>query len=162
MEGGLAGNLPAKAKGMVTIGRDSCDRLIRLIGDLLDLSKFEAGKMPLEFKNVNAKSLVSKAASEFKSTASNDNVHIAEEVDEDCVVFADGDRIMQVLVNLISNALKFSPENSTITISAKHCDGDRVRFAVKDEAREFPNNRRVSCFKNFSNCTTPQQLEARG
>ena len=162
MEGGLAGNLPAKAKGMVTIGRDSCDRLIRLIGELLDLSKFEAGKMPLDCKYFDAKTLVARAASEFKGTASNAKVQIVQEVDEGCTVFGDNDRLMQVLVNLLSNALKFSPEGSTITISARHAANDRMRFSIKDQGPGIAKHNLDKLFQKFNQVHSSAAVEGTG
>ncbi len=162
MEGGLVGNLPEKAKGMVTIGRDSCDRLIRLIGDLLDLSKFEAGKMPLTLKEVQAKSLVARAASECEGTAANAKVKLLEECDEDCLILADGDRILQVLVNLLSNALKFSPEGSTVTIRAKQFGEHRMRFSVKDQGPGIAKNDLEKLFQKFQQLQNSANAEGTG
>ncbi|MCC7531366.1 MAG: HAMP domain-containing histidine kinase, partial [Candidatus Melainabacteria bacterium] len=162
MEGGLVGNLPEKAKGMVTIGRDSCDRLIRLIGDLLDLSKFEAGKMPLALKAVQAKSLVSRAASECEGTAANAQVKLLEECDEDCLILADGDRILQVLVNLLSNAFKFSPEGSTVTIRARQFGENRMRFSVKDQGPGIAKNDLEKLFQKFQQLHNSANAEGTG
>lgn len=162
MEGGLAGNLPAKAKGMVTIGRDSCDRLIRLIGDLLDLSKFEAGKMPLDLARLDAKDLISRVAGEFKGNAANLHVRIAEETEDNCMVLADSDRIIQVLTNFLSNALKFSPEGSTITLTAKHSTNDHIRFTVKDQGPGIAKHNISKLFQKFQQVHNSGATEGTG
>lgn len=133
IEGGVAGELPPKAKDLVRIARTNTDRLVRLINDILDLDKMEAGRVTLKRTPVDTWPVVDEVLGQMHGYAEQASVRV-EVVDRDpgCPpVHADRDRLVQVLTNLLSNAIKFSPENGCVEVRAAARQG-RVRFSVTD------------------------------
>lgn len=162
LDDGIIDFTSTDAVEMVSVGRTSCDRLIRLINDLLDLSKFEAGKMPLDIRNATVNSLVRIAASECKSLAAKRSVQIVEDDVQPYLVRVDQDKIVQVLINLVSNALKFSPENGTVTLSARPAELDKIRFEIKDEGPGLTPEQISSLFQKFHQVETSSESSEKG
>jgi PAS domain S-box-containing protein len=108
MEGGIVGEIPAEALELVTIARVSCDRLIRLINDILDLRKIEAGKLELKLESLDSETMVRATADSLRTMCEEYGVSIAVHVDDRRPVKGDHDRVVQILTNLVSNAVKFS------------------------------------------------------
>jgi CheY-like chemotaxis protein/two-component sensor histidine kinase len=117
---------------LLHISLKNADRLIRLINDLLDISRLELGKIELTFANVPIASLVDEAVAGLRSYAAARDITIAADVDADVPALeGDRDRLIQVLTNLISNAVKFSPTRGRVLVHAtRHDDG--VAIAVRD------------------------------
>lgn len=133
IEGGVAGELPAKARNLVHIARTNTDRLVRLINDILDLDKMEAGQVTLQRAPVETGAMLDEVIGQMHGYAQQASVRV-ELVDRDpqCPpVHGDRDRLVQVLTNLISNAIKFSPEGGRVEVRAAASQG-RVRFSVTD------------------------------
>ncbi|HXC26120.1 MAG TPA: PAS domain S-box protein [Gemmatimonadaceae bacterium] len=112
------------------------DRMLRLVNDLLDLERIESGTVRLVHTSVEAGALLHHAAEATLPVAEAAGVRL---IVTPCTgrVWADVDRLMQVLTNLIANAVKFSPTESTVTLSATVHDA-AVRFAIRDEGRGIP------------------------
>src|SRR4030042_1888784 len=103
------------------------NRLTNILNDLLNLSKIESGKVGLKFEDVALKSLIELTASSLRPQADGTSIAIEEEVPEDLpAAFADKDKIEQVLVNLIGNAIKFTPERGKIIVLAKTFSEERA------------------------------------
>jgi PAS domain S-box-containing protein len=135
LEGGVAGELPAKARELVRIARNNSDRLIRLINDILDLDKVEAGRLELHREVIDVGSLVEAVAVEMSGFAQQAGVAVDVEVRPCPPIHGDRDRLAQVLVNLVSNAIKFSPEGDRVVLRAHPTLGTgrgRVRLSVTD------------------------------
>ncbi|MCX4246662.1 sensor histidine kinase [Paraliomyxa miuraensis] len=131
LEGGVAGELPPKARDLVRIARTNSDRLIRLINDILDLDKMEAGHLVLDREVVELGPLVDAVVAEMSGFAQQAGVAVVVETEPSPPVHGDRDRLAQVLVNLISNAIKFSPEGERVTLRVQPGHG-RVRLSVVD------------------------------
>lgn len=123
------------------------DRLNRLIDDLLDLEKLEAGKMELELKPTRISSILTLAFEAVRGVAEKKNIEIVIPKDEH-EVNMDGERIIQVLVNLLSNAVKFSPEGSTIKVGAE-LTAEHLKFSVKDSGNGLPEGAEKTLFSRF-------------
>lgn len=123
------------------------DRLNRLIDDLLDLEKLEAGKMELELKPTRVSSLLTLAYEAVRGIAEKKNIEI-EIPKEEREINMDCERMIQVLVNLLSNAVKFSPEGSTITISSQ-IDNNSLRISVQDRGPGLPEGAEKTLFSRF-------------
>lgn len=123
------------------------DRLNRLIDDLLDLEKLEAGKMELELKPVRVGSIITLALEAVRGVAEKKNIEIEIPKDEN-EVNMDGERIIQVLVNLLSNAVKFSPEGSVVTVSSELTD-TALKVSVKDRGSGLPEGAEKTLFSRF-------------
>ncbi len=117
---------------LLHISLKNADRLIRLINDLLDISRLELGKIELTFANVPTASLVEEAVAGLRTYAAARDIEIAADVEADVPALeGDRDRLIQVLTNLISNAVKFSPTRGRVLVRAtRHDDG--VAIAVRD------------------------------
>jgi len=133
IEGGVAGELPQKAAELVSIARSNTDRLVRLINDILDLEKIEAGKLALIRTQLTASDLVDTTKTVLFALADERGIQLRSDVHKTLVFWGDRDRLVQVLTNLVSNAIKFSPESADVHLRASRI-ADCVRFEVEDHA----------------------------
>jgi PAS domain S-box-containing protein len=131
IDSGAMGPLPAAMGNLATIARTNCERLIRLVNDMLDLDKIEAGKLQLRYSTLAPADLVETTLDSVRAMADEYHVRLDTDVDALGAFSGDRDRVVQVLTNLVSNAVKFAPTDSAITVTARTDDGgDRIRFAV--------------------------------
>jgi signal transduction histidine kinase len=108
------------------------ERLGRLVDQLLELSRLESGDVPLERRSVELAPLVAEVLSEIEVARPDRGVRLADAVPEDLPpVFADRERVHQVLFNLLDNAVRFTPEGGRVTVSASRHNGS-VDVAVAD------------------------------
>jgi PAS domain S-box-containing protein len=148
--GGVAGPLPEAAKSLVEIAKNNCDRLIRLINDILDSEKIESGNMSFEFKVVELRSLLARALADNEGFAAQHSVRLdLGAADETIRVNVDPDRLIQVVTNLVSNAVKFSPRHSAVEVRIRR-SGNRVRVEVQDRGPGIPDEFRARIFQKFS------------
>lgn len=131
LERGKAGSLSKSAEQLILLGRRECDRLIRMINDMLDIKKIEVGKLQLYRQNVSAADLVTNTLQILTAVAAERKVELRHELLTDALVNADKDRIVQVLTNLIFNAVKFSPFGSVVKVRVERLN-EAVRFSVVD------------------------------
>ncbi|MDR3612625.1 MAG: PAS domain S-box protein [Candidatus Obscuribacterales bacterium] len=137
LEGGKGGEIGEKAMKLVKMGRTECDRLVRLINDMLDIRKIEAGKLELKPILLKASLPIAEALENLAPYAAENHVKLRSDIIEDFSFQADQDRLTQILTNLISNAIKFSPADGTVLIKVGSGnvfpDGSKsVRFEVID------------------------------
>jgi len=132
---------------LATIAHDGCNFLLNLINDLLNLESIESGSVTLEKSEVPVSNLIDEAFQYVRSAAVLDDITLVAEV-ESITVLADKDRLLQVLMNLISNAIKFSPAHSRIIVSAQSNNGVTT-FKVADQGRGIPLEFRQSIFQKF-------------
>ncbi|WP_088343101.1 MULTISPECIES: ATP-binding protein [Rhodomicrobium] len=151
LDHGVAGALPPRAQSMVRIGLENSERLLRLIGDILDIEKFESGKMSFIFEPTAVEALVDRAVEANRSFADPFNVRLRVEhlTAGGALIRADADRLTQVLANLISNAAKFSPDGGVVTIGTEAAGGN-VRVWVEDQGPGVPEGFRDRIFQKFS------------
>ena len=125
------------------------DRLIRLIGDILDIAKIEEGRIEFRFKPQSIRALVTYAIEEINPLTMESAITIINEIDEDIPpVFGDHDRMVQVITNLLSNAVKFSPEGKLVSVSAR-LEGNFVAVSVADQGSEIRVADRNKLFRKF-------------
>jgi PAS domain S-box-containing protein len=148
LEGGLVGPLPAKATELVKIARSNTDRLIRLINDILDLEKIEAGKLELRLEQQRPSELVELTLTGIAGYAEHAQVRLRSDLPPLPPIRADKDRLVQVLTNLVSNAIKFSPAQGEVTVEASAGDGT-VRFSVRDQGPAIPPELQSRLFEKF-------------
>lgn len=129
--------------------QDSGTVLLRLVNDVLDLAKLEAGKVTLEFRDADLKMLLAKIVDEFRSMTLGKHIKIkCMTSDGDETARVDADKILQVLRNLVSNAVKFSPENGSVIISTSRRNGAFV-ISVSDEGIGIPKDELEAIFDKF-------------
>jgi signal transduction histidine kinase len=127
----------------------SGESLLSMVNDLLDLAKFEAGKMLMEFAAVDLASLAAMVVDEFNSLCSEKNIHIALELpDGECSLSVDAHRIKQVLRNVLSNAVKFSPQGTTIVVVLVNT-GEGALLTVRDQGPGVPDDELEAVFDKF-------------
>lgn len=150
IEGGLAGKISNEARELLDIALSSCERLIRLVNDILDLRKIEAGKIDLNLDDVNATELVQEVLQGLSSYAENHGVTLESDLPERLDLEADHDRVVQVMTNLVGNAIKFSGSGSTIKVQVKQFPGSNsARFWVEDNGPGIPKNKQHLLFMKF-------------
>lgn len=150
LAGGVFGVLPPAAVPILEIANTNCERLVRLINDILDIEKIEAGKMEFRMKPVHLAPLLESAIEASRGYAESMGVRLVlEETVRDARVSADSDRILQVMANLLSNAVKFSPSPSTVEVSLRRHEG-RLRVSVRDHGSGIPEAFRARIFQKFA------------
>jgi signal transduction histidine kinase len=147
LEGGVLGELPQDAANMVAVAVINTDRLVRLINDILDIERMAAGRLSLEPAEVDAAELVKQSIQVVQATADAANVILRSDCDR-VTVLADSDRIIQTLVNLLGNAVKFSDAGSMVTVTVT-CEQQSALFSVKDSGRGIPADRLEGIFERF-------------
>lgn len=149
MEGGAVGKLPPKARELIGIARQNADRLIRLINDILDLEKIEAGKIQLNIAALDPAALVERTVAELRAMALQYKVRITPVIQQRDAVAGDNDRVIQVLTNLVSNALKFSPEDGEVGITVADGGPGFARFTITDQGPGLTDEQRARLFGRF-------------
>lgn len=117
---GKAGETTEPMKKFLDMAKRNVKKLSKIINDLLDMSKIEAGKMDYTFKQTSIVPVINDIKMSLAQIAKQKDLTLNVDIEENLKdVYADSDRIEQVLTNLVSNAIKFSPNNGSINISAK-------------------------------------------
>ena len=124
------------------------DRLIRLVNDILDFDRVGKGKLPLDRKPVEATVLLRRAADVAYAHATQARITLRVEAPP-VRALADEDRILQVLNELVANALKFSASDTTIRLSAKASAEGEVTFSVEDQGRGISAEKLEKVFDRF-------------
>ena len=162
--------LDAEQRRYVETARDSAEHLLAIINDILDLSKIEAGKLALEPSDFALGPLLASAVELFRPAARERDLDIALEVAPGVPAALRGDagRIRQILLNLISNAVKFSQRGQivvSVTREAEHDTGGRMhrlRFAIADRGPGIPAEQRAVLFQPFSQLEGPDARRTGG
>jgi PAS domain S-box-containing protein len=154
LTGGAAGALSDKARRLVTIAHANSQRLVRLINDILDLDKLDAGKMQFASMPLSIRDIVDASVESSRGFAQEFGVQLVLMPEESTggttdVIRGDPDRLTQVFVNLLSNAAKFSPPGATVEASI-HRMGDHVRVAIRDYGTGIPEAFQRVIFNRFS------------
>lgn len=127
--------------------KNNTERLIRLVNNMLDYERIEIGRFEMNMKEVDLKSAFEEIVSSFRPLAEEKNVNIGLYA-EDVAAVVDEDRMKQVLTNLLSNALNFSPPHSVITVSLSRKNG-MISAAVEDQGPGVPERDKDRIFYEF-------------
>ncbi|MBA3677581.1 MAG: CHASE3 domain-containing protein [Sphingosinicella sp.] len=147
---GAAGPLPERAQKLIRIAHSNSERLVRLINDILDLEKIESGKMTFHTKPVSLRPLVEQAIQSNLAFADGYGVKLTL-ADEggDPVAIGDGDRLTQVVTNLLSNAAKFSPNGSEVLTSIQPGETNH-RISIRDQGPGISKEFQARLFSKFA------------
>jgi signal transduction histidine kinase len=138
------------------------EHLLALINDVLDLAKVEAGKMELELSEVAILDVLRSAVSMYSEQASRAGVELSLKAEpKEITIRADGRRVRQIVFNLVSNAVKFTPAAGRVEVSAR-LDDDRVEIAVADSGPGIAANELEAIFEEFTQATGSKQAEGTG
>jgi PAS domain S-box-containing protein len=131
-----------------TIIDQECDRLTRLISDLLNVSRIESGRaLDMQISEVDIQELATRVLTQQQSYT--DRHQLVCEVPESFPhIEADADKVQQILDNLVGNAVKYSPQGGTVSISAED-EGDKVRIDVRDQGLGIPDRHKDKIFERF-------------
>jgi PAS domain S-box-containing protein len=167
---GLLDAQPQKRQHLLEIAADSTKRLVRLVNDILDLGQLASGEIKMVKQSCDTAQLMLNAAQGVQVTAQATGVTLSVSPLSVCL-YADGDRLTQVLTHLLNNAVKFSPPGATVWLSAELKRGERVeeanpesalpsvatlylQFQIEDRGRGIPEDQLETIFERF------QQVDA--
>jgi two-component system, OmpR family, phosphate regulon sensor histidine kinase PhoR len=149
-------NDPETARAFLKIIFDESERLNRLIGDILELSKVESRRVPLRFSPVQLFTSVERSLEMMGAEANRKSIEMTMDVPEDIFVEADEDRLHQILINLISNGINYTPEGGKVRVSAEPIwtdkergEYDRIRIQVTDTGIGVPKKDLPRIFERF-------------
>jgi PAS domain S-box-containing protein len=148
LRGGALEERPEKSQQMLAIALNNTDRLVRLVNDILDLERISSGKSELHLTNVRAEDLLRRAASSYQAEPPEAGAQILF-APTDVSVWADPDRVLQVLRNLLSNAIKFSTSEGEIRMAVRSFDDNEALFEVRDQGRGIPADKLENIFDRF-------------
>lgn len=144
---------PVKSQRLLEIAFENSNRFARLLDNILDLERMKSGKVTMEKRFCKAADLMAQAVEVMQAMAEKAEIRL-------CVMptaiqlYADSDRIIQTLTNLLGNAIKFSPPQTTISLSATLQDEQTALFKLRDRGRGIPDDKLETIFDRF------QQVDA--
>ena len=150
--GGIAGEISEGARPLLDIAHKNSERLVRLINDILDIEKLEAGRLPFHFSRCNVRPLIEQALADLKPYGDEYRVSLRLDLADDVIraeVNLDPDRFTQIMANLLSNAIKHSPANGVVSVDVRS-DGDGLEIGVRDQGQGVPESFRSRIFERFA------------
>ena len=160
LAGGVVGALPSEASSMIDVALTNTERLVRLVNDILDLERIDAGRFALTLADVSAREIVERSVAVVQATADEQGVAI-DVVGADTRVRVDAERIARVLVNLLGNAIKFSDPGTRVTITITALNPG-CAIAVADRGRGIPEDQLEVIFERFRQVDASDQREKDG
>ncbi len=159
---GTIGDLTEQQREKVQIIYNNALRLTDLISDLLDVRKLQLGEMKFDIREISAKDLIDNCINGIKNVAKEKNISLQVVSGPDLMLNCDAKRILQVLNNLVSNAIKFVPEKKgRIEICARRENGSML-FSVKDNGIGIPKEKEQNLFKKFYQADSSLRRKAGG
>ncbi|WP_444685524.1 cell wall metabolism sensor histidine kinase WalK [Alkalicoccus luteus] len=142
-------NDPDIAPQFLEVTSNETDRMIRLVNDLLQLSKMDSKDYSVSVAEIDAPQLVNHVIDRFEMTTKNQDIQFKRRIpEEEITVQGDRDKLMQLMDNIVSNAVKYSPEGGTINVSLKQ-EQERLVVSVKDEGVGIPRENIPHVFDRF-------------
>lgn len=148
LSSGSLGELSDAVKTRIARAELSVSQMVDMLDDFLELEKLDTSMFELDWKEINSAEVVNVARGLIVELASKKKIEIATKA-EDFTLLADKPRLVRVLTNLMSNAIKFSPESSTITVSVVKQNDDAV-FEVKDQGPGISKEDQSTIFQRFT------------
>jgi signal transduction histidine kinase len=149
LHGGLPGPLTEKQARLVELMKGGSSRLLGLVNQILDLGKLKEGKLPIQLDQIDLARVIDGALEEIRPLAQQGELQLEVAIsDKIPKIQADGQRIHQVLVNLLGNSVKFTPRGGTITVSAE-LGSDEVIVNVKDTGSGIPAHLLTKIFDRY-------------
>lgn len=146
---GTVGEINEDQRELLEIAKNNTTRLIRLINDILDISKIESGKIKMKREPVNISKVIDDSVEGIKTFAADHGVSVSCDRSGDIPeLTADKDRLIQVVTNLLSNAIKFSPEAGTVHVKT-WIEDEKMYLSVRDEGPGIPADYLEKIFEKF-------------
>lgn len=147
--GTAAKDLPERTVRLLTLAQSNSERLVKLVNDILDIEKLEAGQVVFKFKLVELRPLIEQVVDGNRGFADAYLVWLRLDIQGEAQVWADPDRLSQVVTNLISNAIKFSRPDGEVVVAAKEQNGS-IRLSVRDHGDGIPAEFKPRIFQKFA------------
>ena len=147
LSAGAFGAIPDKARERIASVESDLTRLTRLINELLDAEMLVSGKLVMRRSLIDVQDLFDAAVGSLSGLALQQKVHLSV-IKSNLQLYADKDRLVRVLVNIVANAIKYSPKGATVVLSAEF-NGDSVILKVKDSGRGIPTKYQKAIFERF-------------
>jgi signal transduction histidine kinase len=146
----IPGPINEQQRRLLQLSRNSAERLTAMVANLLDVSRLEAGTMEYEMGSHDLHELAKAVAEEFELNAAERGIKITvTSTDPLMPVSCDHDRMIQVVGNLIDNALKFSPANSTVAVNLERNGNSEITLSVADRGTGVPDDHKHAVFEKF-------------
>ena len=147
----MVGELNEDQQEMAEIAISGGQSLLAMINNLLDISKLEAGSLQLEYSQLSPETLVAGAIAQVASLAVDKNLALAQQIAPTAPNFpGDEDKLRRTLVNLLGNALKFTPRGGTVTVTVQKSEtANELLFAVRDTGEGIPPDAFAHIFEKF-------------
>ena len=158
LAGGGAGELSDKAARLIAIAQSNSQRLVRLINNVLDIGKIEAGEFKMKLEPLDLREVAQRSIDSMQAYAGNYGVRLVLADGPSVAVRGDVDRLVQVTTNLLANACKFSPKGASIRVSVSR-SGHLARFSVKDRGPGVPKEFQSRIFSKFSQAEGDSQAK---
>jgi signal transduction histidine kinase len=159
----LEEELTGAQRGYLEVVDRNANRLLRLVNDLLFVASLQAGELVLESEEFDLADVVRQSVTEAEPRAAVKDITLTCEVDEDLPdVHADRGRILQVLDNLVSNALKFTPDGGAVDVSLRSAGDARVRLDVRDSGIGIPAEEQQRLFERFFRASSAVERQLPG
>lgn len=142
--------LAEKSRARLKVIDSEVQRVIRIANTFLDLERMEEGKVILVFDWCEVEKLIEQAGNACFSLLSVKKITLNVDITDADLVNCDEDRIVQVLINLLSNAAKFSPDNGSVSVRVRMSSNGTVRFEIEDQGPGIPRSEIPKMFKRFS------------
>lgn len=160
LAGGVLGTLPEDARNAVLIADRSIVRLVGLVNDILDIERLENGSLSLQIGRHALADLLARSIEEVGALAADAGIHLEVEPPA-AEILGDGERLVQVIVNLLSNALKFSPRGSRVWLRVRE-EPAWVEVQVQDQGRGIPPAHQTAIFDRFRQVEASDSAGQRG
>lgn len=159
----LFGPLPGKYAEYADLIHDSGQHMLDLIGDVLDLSKVEAGKYELQYSQFDMADVIRSSLKMTRPIADAGDVQLDTDIDEneDYILTADRRAVRQILLNLLSNAIKFSPKGSEVNISTQRV-GETINVTVRDQGTGMSADELETLGTPFTQTASAHMTDQRG
>ena len=159
---GAAGKLPDQAARLIVIAHANCQRLVRLVNDILDMEKLASGRVQFNLKRVDPVPLLEQTIDAIRGFADGYGVRVRLEASSvPDTVLIDPDRFTQVITNLLSNAIKFSPRDGEVMVAIERRRDD-VCISVRDHGQGIPPEFKPHVFEQFAQANGTDSRERGG
>jgi signal transduction histidine kinase len=162
---GKAGEINETQDNFLTMAEKNINRLTNILNDFLDLSKIESGKVGMKFEELDLQSAIVFIISSLRPHADGKSIHLVMEVPKDLpFVYGDREKVEQILMNLMGNAIKFTPEGGQVVVSTKLLSKTRntVSISVTDTGIGIPGDQLEKIFEKFHQVESPLHHSASG
>ena len=158
LNGGLFGGINEKQKGVLDVCQEVVGRMVKLVNDLLDLYKIEAGMVTLNRKKCSLPAIMETQIKELEVMIERKGIKFIKEIQkqEELAIMVDEERIAQVINNILGNAIKFTPEKGNVEVRLYPTNGF-IRFECKDSGESIPQEKLIKIFDKFERLDTDKK-----